>query len=141
MKSFIIQRLTKKAKKNPLLNGFDSWASTKLVMNAQTICFSGRLSARARQRQLPERALGLNDESVQPLFTFVVFLKPPSSRPIQFHPLLCAPVTVMRPMEIEGKQKAGRWLDLGSGPLYAVQSVPQWVMMSGAREAVCVPVG
>lgn len=31
---------------------FDSWASTKLVMNAPTICFSGRLSVRAWRRQL-----------------------------------------------------------------------------------------
>lgn len=31
-------------KKKPPLNRGDSWASTKLVMNAQTICFSGRLS-------------------------------------------------------------------------------------------------
>lgn len=61
------------ADKNPPLNGGDSWASTKLVMNAQTICFSGRLSVRAWRRQLSEWPR-FEWWSTQPLFRSAVAL-------------------------------------------------------------------
>lgn len=53
--------------------GGDSWASTKLVMNAQTICFSGRLSVWAWRRQLSEWPR-FEWWSTQPLFRSAVAL-------------------------------------------------------------------
>lgn len=55
------------------LNGGDSWASTKLVMNAQTICFFGRLSVWAWRRQLSEWPRS-EWWSAQPLFRSAVAL-------------------------------------------------------------------
>lgn len=131
-------------KKTPL-NSLDSWAFTKLVMNAQTICFSGRLSAWAWQRQLPEWHW-TEWWTTQPLFavrwalcgfelstrSYGPFIASPPGLPP-----LCAPVTAKE----QRRGEDGHWLHCsckeGFGVLCAFQSVAQWAKMSRAKEAVC----
>lgn len=120
-------------------------------MNAQTICFSGRLSAWAWQRQLPEWHW-TEWWTTQPLFAMrwaLCGFRAVHSLLRAFHcfppglPPLCAPVTVReRRRGEERRREDGHWLHCsckeGFGVLCAFQSVAQWAKMSGAKEAVCV---